>query len=153
MAQRGGSIASHVRIGSGAYSPTIRMGQADSILAFELCEAIRALPYLKQGGAMAACDAAIQPAGAMRGYDRREMADCLKRAAENIFLLDSALVIENCGPRCLNVALLGAAASLKAIPFSAEDLEKTLLEKFSGKAAEMNVKALRFGAALPGSMN
>lgn len=153
MAQRGGSILSHVRIGSGACSPTIRIGQADSILAFELCEAARALPYLKQGGALVACDAAIQPAGSLHGYDRREMADYLKLAAKNIFLLDSALVGEKCGARCLNVALLGAAASRKAIPFSAYDLEKALRGKFSGEAAEMNVKALRFGAMLAESMS
>ena len=50
MAQRGGSVVSHVRIGEGAYSPLIAKGCADAIIAFEPAEAVRAFPYLKKGG-------------------------------------------------------------------------------------------------------
>ena len=48
MAQRGGSVTSHVRIGE-AYSPLIAQGGADIILAFEPAEAVRNLAYLKKG--------------------------------------------------------------------------------------------------------
>ena len=40
MAQRGGSVTSHVRNGE-AYSPLIAQGGADIILAFEPAEAVR----------------------------------------------------------------------------------------------------------------
>ena len=50
MAQRGGSVFSHVRMGEGAHSPLIGRGRADSIVAFEPAEAVRQLPFLRPGG-------------------------------------------------------------------------------------------------------
>ena len=48
MAQRGGSVTSHVRIGDDVFSPLIPEGKADLILAFEPAEAVRNLKYLKK---------------------------------------------------------------------------------------------------------
>ena len=39
MAQRGGSVVSHVRIGEDCIAPLISRGQADVLLAFEAAEA------------------------------------------------------------------------------------------------------------------
>ena len=50
MAQRGGSVTSHVRIGKECFSPLIPFGTADMIISFEMCEAVRNLEYLKKGG-------------------------------------------------------------------------------------------------------
>ena len=50
MSQRGGSVVTYVKFGDKVYSPIIDKGEADIILAFELLEAYRALPYLKKGG-------------------------------------------------------------------------------------------------------
>ena len=59
MAQRGGSVVSHVRIGEDAYSPLIAKGCADTIIAFEPAEAVRAFPYLKKGGRITPAAAAL----------------------------------------------------------------------------------------------
>ena len=48
MAQRGGSVTSHVRIGDDIFSPLIPKGQADIIIAFEAAEAARNISYLKK---------------------------------------------------------------------------------------------------------
>ena len=50
MAQRGGSVVSHVRVGEEIHSPMIPKGSADVLLAFEPAEAVRNLSYLKKGG-------------------------------------------------------------------------------------------------------
>ena len=50
MSQRGGSVITYVKYAEEVYSPIIDLGEADTILAFELLEAYRALPYLKKGG-------------------------------------------------------------------------------------------------------
>ena len=50
MSQRGGSVVTYVKYGDKVYSPIVDKGEADIILAFELLEAYRALPYLKKGG-------------------------------------------------------------------------------------------------------
>ena len=49
MAQRGGCVVSHVRIGEECHSPLIPLGKADILVGFEPGEAVRCLPYLKPG--------------------------------------------------------------------------------------------------------
>ncbi|MCL2267332.1 MAG: 2-oxoacid:acceptor oxidoreductase family protein, partial [Treponema sp.] len=46
MAQRGGSVFGHIRIGDNIFSPLVPLGKADAIIAFEPSEAVRQLPYL-----------------------------------------------------------------------------------------------------------
>ena len=51
MSQRGGSVITHVRIGTQGetvYAPLVEPGCADFVLSFEALEAYRALPYLKR---------------------------------------------------------------------------------------------------------
>jgi len=48
MAQRGGSVVAHLRFGEKVYSPLIEPGNADIVVSFELLEALRYLPYMKQ---------------------------------------------------------------------------------------------------------
>ena len=80
MAQRGGSVTSHVRIGE-AYSPLIPYGTADMILAFEPAEAVRNLIYLKKGGIVIVNSVPVKPVTeslADTGYDGTAMLDYLK---------------------------------------------------------------------------
>src|SRR5512133_2161793 len=51
MAQRGGSVESHIRIG-GEHGPLIPPGQADLLISFDLLEALRYSHYLKPGKTM-----------------------------------------------------------------------------------------------------
>ena len=69
MAQRGGNVTSHVRMGSNGeavYSPLITPGTADMVIALEPGEAARALPYLAPGGVLVTATTAIQPVTAAR---------------------------------------------------------------------------------------
>ena len=50
MSQRGGSVITYVRYGDNVASPIIDEGEADFIVSFELLEAARWLPYLKEDG-------------------------------------------------------------------------------------------------------
>ena len=52
MAQRGGSVFSHLRLGEGTNSPLIGKGEVDLIIGFEPGETVRQLPFLKKGGAV-----------------------------------------------------------------------------------------------------
>lgn len=64
MAQRGGNVTSHVRMGSNGeavFSPLITPGTADMVIALEPGEAARALPYLTSGGVLVTATTAIQP--------------------------------------------------------------------------------------------
>lgn len=75
MAQRGGSVTSHVRIGDRAYSPLIPSGGADMIMAFEPSEAVRNLSYLKQDGVVIVNSVPVKPTTESlndTGYDGTE---------------------------------------------------------------------------------
>jgi len=50
MAQRGGSVVSHVRFGTQIASPLVRRGAADLLLAFEELEALRWSPFCGPAG-------------------------------------------------------------------------------------------------------
>ena len=50
MAQRGGSVESHVRFGGKIYSPLVGPGQADYVLCFHPDEHERLKTFLKKGG-------------------------------------------------------------------------------------------------------
>ncbi len=50
MAQRGGCVVSHVRVGDEIFSPLIPKHTADIIIGFEPAEAVRCLSYLKKDG-------------------------------------------------------------------------------------------------------
>ncbi|MBE9546422.1 MAG: 2-oxoacid:acceptor oxidoreductase family protein, partial [Proteobacteria bacterium] len=47
MAQRGGSVTSHVRYGKKVFSPIAGKGDVDILISFEKLETLRYLDYLK----------------------------------------------------------------------------------------------------------
>lgn len=50
MAQRGGSVVTHIRIGQKIYSPLVARGEADIVMAMELNEGYRYAGYLRDSG-------------------------------------------------------------------------------------------------------
>ena len=154
MAQRGGCVVSHVRVGGGCASALIPLGQADVLIAFEPGEAVRCLPYLKAGGTVIVNPAAVQPVTAALSGGREDgdaMVDYLKKKAGRVIVVDGAAVCAACGsPKVLNTALLGAAAASCALGLTLEQTEKTLRARLPEKVHEMNVRALRLGAAAAG---
>ena len=67
MAQRGGSVITHVRMGKNVHAPVISLGSADFVLAFEWLEALRATPYLKEDGVLIASNQKIMPITVITG--------------------------------------------------------------------------------------
>ena len=67
MSQRGGSVVTYVKYGQAVHSPIIDRGEADIILAFEMLEAYRALPYLKKDGKMIVNNQKINPMPVITG--------------------------------------------------------------------------------------
>lgn len=151
MAQRGGCVVSHVRIGGEIHSPMIPLSSADLILGFEPAEAVRALGYLKPGGTVVVSEKAIQPVTASlsnTGYRASEMLRCLKERAGVLIPVDTEKICALCGsPKVVNVALLGAAAATGALGISVQEMEEAIQKSLPPKYIEINVKALHAGAA------
>lgn len=152
MAQRGGSVVSHVRMGEEVHSPLIPMGSADLLLAFEPAEAVRCLPYLKEGGTVIVSSKAVKPVTATLSgstYDGGEMLEYLKQNVPNLAVLDGEGIVRQIGSsKVLNVALLGAAAFSGVLDISIEEMENAVTGNVKEKFLEMNKKALALGKAV-----
>ena len=150
MAQRGGCVVSHVRIGEDAFSPLIPKGTADVVIGFEPAEAVRCLPYLKEDGAMVVSTKAVQPVTASLSgspYDVEGMLAFLRDRVKRLILVDGEEVCRQCGSaKVLNVALLGAAAGAGVLPMTLKQIEDTIREKLPERFLSMNLKALAAGA-------
>lgn len=87
MAQRGGNVTSHVRMGSNGeavYSPLITPGTADMVIALEPGEAARALPYLAPGGVLVTATTAIQPVTAALASQTYRAGDVVAALANSL---------------------------------------------------------------------
>lgn len=145
MAQRGGSVVSHVRIGDEIEAPMIPEGEADIIIGFEPGEVVRNLAYLKKGGTVIVNKRAVMPTTASLGlhYDGNEMLEYLKKQDCNVIEVEGDKVCEGLGSmKVLNVVLLGAAAGSGKLGITREELKTAIETKLNPKFLELNIKAL-----------
>ena len=150
MAQRGGSVVSHVRIGTDIPSPMIPEGRADILIGFEPGEAAANLKYLKDGGTLILCQEEVKPITAslgQSGYDGRSSCEYLQSRIDRCFTVDADRICRECGnPKVLNVAVVGALCASGAMGLTLEDVDKALEQRLKPKLVEVNQKALRMGA-------
>ena len=148
MAQKGGSVFSFLRIGEGVHSPMFGQGKADIIIGFEPAEAVRMLPYLKEGGRMVLNTHAIMPVtAALSGsdYTGAEMIDYLKKHVKNLVCTDGSAACKALkSPKVLNMVMLGLAVRQNVLPFSLDDIENTMRKTVKPQFIDMNSKALRY---------
>ena len=145
MSQRGGSVVTYVKYGDKVYSPIIDEGEADIILAFELLEAYRALPYLKKGGKIIVNTQKINPMPVITGAAKYPE-DIEKKIAENADLtaIDALTLAEEAGNfKAVNVVLIGVMAKNTDVPYEKwiEVIKSTVPEKF----LDVNLKAFELG--------
>lgn len=147
MAQRGGSVVSHVRLSdSEVASPLISKGQADVIIAFEPAEAVRNLSYLKQNGLLIVSDKAVKPVTSTLSkaeYNSNEMLEYLKQNVNDLVIVDvEKYLTELKSSKVLNLTLLGIASKSQKFGFTLKEMEDTVLENVNKKFYELNIRAL-----------
>lgn len=146
MAQRGGSVFSHLRVGEGAHAPIMAKGMADLIIGFEPGEAVRQLPFLKPDGALVVNARPVMPVSASIGqssYDAKEMLAYLQENVKKLTIVDGDKAAACLGSsKVLNVVLLGAAVQSGELGFSAEDMEKAIVQRVPEKFLDLNRRAL-----------
>ena len=150
MAQRGGSVVSHVRIGEDVASSMIPFGTADVIIGFEPGEVAANIKYLKEDGVLILSSRQVKPVTASLGQSAYDGDDCiawLKGKVPRCIVIDPEKIMEACGsPKVLNVAMTGALAASGAMGLGMEDMEEALKIRMKPKLLEMNRKALHMGA-------
>ena len=118
MAQRGGSVEAHLRYGERVYSPLIEPGSADILVAFEILEAARYLPYLHKDSAVVVNTQQILPPAVAQGQiDYPEnILDELTSRGINVVAIDAFAVAQEVGElRTANVAMVGAMSNFLAV--------------------------------------
>lgn len=148
MAQRGGSVFSHLRMGEGLYSPMIAEKTADLIIGFEPGETVRMLPYLKEGGQVIVSSRAIMPVTATlsgSSYNGGAMLDYLKSHVENLLIVDTESALAEIGSaKVLNILLLGAAVASGALGLTEDEIKNVIVKKLPERFHELNFKALSY---------
>lgn len=146
MAQRGGSVVSHVRIGEDVYSPLVPKGQADLLIAFEAAEAVRNIAYLKQGASVIVNKKVVQPVTASlngKVFDENEMISYLQKVAGNVLAVDTDQACKDLGStKVVNMVLLGAASKTGLI--SKDELKSALKLLVKPEFYELNVRAIDY---------
>ena len=117
MAQRGGSVNSHVRWGQKVYSPLIAKGEVDYLVVLEKLEALRYLDMLRPGGTVLVGEMRIPPLSVSSGDDvypddERVRQVIGERASELLMVPSIRIATEAGNTRAHNVVVLGALSTL-----------------------------------------
>ena len=151
MAQRGGSVESHIRI-DGQFGPLIPPGQADLLISFDLLEALRYSHYLKNGGRMVVNRHLVLPTSVYTQKIAAPKEDEIIAALNKhtLCLLDADKMAAEAGsPLSQNVVMLGAAS--RSLPLKPESLLMAVRNLVPKKTVEINVKAFEMGRESAGT--
>lgn len=114
MAQRGGSVMSHVRFAARVASPIIPLGECDILLAFEELESARYLPYLNRDSRVIINRFRLSPPSVNAGKDvYPDVLPLIHAATPHVHVVDGSAVARKIGnPRGVNIVLLGVLSTL-----------------------------------------
>jgi len=145
MAQRGGSVTTQIRFGDKVYAPTIGLGEADVLVAFELMEALRYIEYLKPDGKVIVNNLEIPSAPILAGrVDYPEgILEELQSKADTI-VIDAVKIAKELGnERAMNIVLFGALS--KILNLDDIDWESVISSTVKPQYVDLNIKAYRAG--------
>ena len=150
MAQRGGSVVSHVRWGKHVFSPMIKKGEVDYLLGFEQLEAARWASYLKPDGVAIVADVVVIPISALDGKvpypSWEEIKANLSGYTERTYLIPATRIAEEVGnPRAVNMVMLGFLSAF--LELEPEAWTDTMRRRLPPKFMESSIQAFLKGAA------
>ena len=155
LAQRSGSIYTHVRIGEQLYSSLIPYGEARVLLGMEAIETLRNIEFLQKDGIIILNDYLWFPVQST--YERvkdpslpyislTKIKAQLERVTSQIHVINALNLANQVGnPLTSNVVLLGALARIEGFPVTIEQLKTVLPQVVPKKAIEANMKAMDLG--------
>ncbi|MBW1721339.1 MAG: indolepyruvate oxidoreductase subunit beta [Deltaproteobacteria bacterium] len=138
MAQRGGSVVSHLRLGD-VKGSLVRTGSAHFVLALDEIEGYRNLPFLSPGARL------YINADPRKGL-RKEVTDYLERQGILFRAVPATAIAGECNaPLSTNLALLGYFAAYEEDPLSEEELRQTVERISPDRFKETNLRVFAGG--------
>ncbi len=148
LAQRGGSVSVDVRIGD-FHAPIIPKGEVDLTIGTEPIEARRALSRASKGSRVILSREKLVPVTlSIHHEEYPDVGGIIGELSENFEVRSfDALAIANSlgNSKAANTALLGFALGTGWLKLDIEKVREQLGKMFSGKALEINLKALEKG--------
>mmetsp|Transcript_3564 Transcript_3564/g.2155 ORF Transcript_3564/g.2155 Transcript_3564/m.2155 type:complete len:188 (-) Transcript_3564:637-1200(-) len=133
MAQRGGSVISHLRFGD-VQSSLVKTGSANFLLALEENEAYRNIPFLAKGGKLYANASEDSfPCQQVKSYLEKNKIDYCS-------MLAGKVAVELDAPMSSNLALIGFFSAFDDGPFSYQELRDTVESVSPDRFKELNLK-------------
>jgi len=149
MAQRGGSIVAHARVGDKVQSPLIERGMADVLLGFEILETARVLYMLKQEGKVVLNTKFMPPSSESKSakpVNQAQLLDMIRKRAGMVYEIDAMVMAEKLGNLLVvNTILLGALSALPENPIKKESFEEAISKRFKEKFIKINLQAFELG--------
>jgi indolepyruvate ferredoxin oxidoreductase, beta subunit len=146
MAQRGGSVTTHVRFGKKVYSPLIKDGEVDILFSFELLETMRYLNTLSPDAVVLVNNQKILPPSVTLGKDEYPgtIPGLLAEKYPRFELVDALALAKQAGnAKALNVAFVGALSRFFDV---AETIwHDAIRAMMPPKLVELNLKAFALG--------
>jgi indolepyruvate ferredoxin oxidoreductase beta subunit len=150
MAQREGSVQSHVRINAANYGPVIGRNQGDILLGFEPAEAQRAIGLIKPSGFGLVNIHPIRPVTVALGtaaYPLEQIKAFLSSQSFPIIFLNAFQFAATIGNiKTINAIMLGALAGSGRLPFDQKQVRKALLEIVPDRFRSINERAFDIGS-------
>jgi len=146
MAQRGGSVSTHVRFGPKVFSPLIKEGEVDIFMAFEELEALRYINFLGPQPAILLNEQRLNPPSVSLGkenYPEKAEEILSRRARQFKKIPGRELALKAGDARAVNIVLLGALYSILSIP--EKNWTDNILRRFPPKVQKINLEAFRLG--------
>ena len=149
MAQRGGSVISHVRVSPEVWSPLIKEGSVDMLLVFEKLEAARWSSYLSEGGIAIVNNLTIPPLAVSLGNaiypSDEEIISVIEERTDQVYLVNgSSRAMEFGDVRALNMYMLGCASYFASLIEPAV-WKESICRRLPAKVHEMNIEAFDCG--------
>ena len=146
MAQRGGSVTAQLRYGTKVYSPLISPGEADIVVAFEMMEAVRYLPYMHSQTKVIVNTHKIYPPAVATGkmdYPENVLAELISRDI-HVKELDAFEIASKVGEvRAVNIVIVGVLSTY--LPIDEQVYVDVMNERIPERFREVNIKAFQEG--------
>jgi indolepyruvate ferredoxin oxidoreductase beta subunit len=151
MAQRGGMVTTHLRLGSDIKSPRIPLGRGNLLIGCAPSEALRHIGYLHEDGALVTDTLVHTP---IPVYINPELSyptfnEIKAKFNENfnkVYAIDASEIADEFGnPRIMNTILIGASFALDTIPISREAIMTVIEKQMRKELVEINIKAFERG--------
>jgi indolepyruvate ferredoxin oxidoreductase beta subunit len=149
MAQRGGSVSSHIRFGKKVYSPLIARRQVDILYCLEMLESLRSVDFLKPDSLIILNDYRLNPPSVSLGVEQypEGIYDIFTRYFSRVMLIDGIdLAKKNGNIRTMGIVILGYLSRYLDVP---DDIWKSVIQRrVPKKVVDVNQSAFEIGRSI-----